>query len=202
MSNSLRLHGLYSSWNSPGQTTGAGSHSLCQGIFPTQESNQSLLRCGWILYQMSHKGSPRILQWVAHPSSSRSSWPRNRTSLALQADSLPTELWGKPGWPQVINIHILISPLPLISNIPPMPYLFYFNRFHKPGDSTQCIVKRERSSHGPEQQMSQWLMTVFWSRIWCVSVCVCVCVCACTHTPSHMSFFCGKGENKNFQQGS
>ena len=34
MSNSLRPHGLYSPWNSPGQNTGVGSHSLLQGIFP------------------------------------------------------------------------------------------------------------------------------------------------------------------------
>ena len=40
MSNSLRPHGLYSPWNSPGQNTGVGSLSLLQGIFPTQGSNQ------------------------------------------------------------------------------------------------------------------------------------------------------------------
>ena len=50
-------HGRYSPWNSPGQNTGVGSQSLLQGIFPTQESNQGLLHCGWILYQLSHQGS-------------------------------------------------------------------------------------------------------------------------------------------------
>ena len=30
---SLRPHGLYSPWNSPGQNTGVGSLSLLQGIF-------------------------------------------------------------------------------------------------------------------------------------------------------------------------
>ena len=30
---------LYSPWNSPGQTTGVGSLSLLQGIFPTKGSN-------------------------------------------------------------------------------------------------------------------------------------------------------------------
>ena len=40
VSNSLRPHGLYSSWNSLGQYTGVGSLSLLQGIFPTQGSNQ------------------------------------------------------------------------------------------------------------------------------------------------------------------
>ena len=29
-----------------------------QGIFSTQESNPGLLPCKWILYQLSHKGSP------------------------------------------------------------------------------------------------------------------------------------------------
>ena len=37
--------------------TGVGSHSLLQGIFPTQESNQGLLRCRQILYLLSYQGS-------------------------------------------------------------------------------------------------------------------------------------------------
>ena len=35
------------------------SLSLFQRIFPTQESNQGLLHCRWILYQLSYQGSPR-----------------------------------------------------------------------------------------------------------------------------------------------
>ena len=54
MSDSLRPHGLYSPWNSPGQNT---EDSLLQGIFPTQGLNLSLLHCRQILYQLSHKGS-------------------------------------------------------------------------------------------------------------------------------------------------
>ena len=38
-SDSLRPHGLYSPWNSPGQNTAVGSLSLRQGIFPTQVSH-------------------------------------------------------------------------------------------------------------------------------------------------------------------
>ena len=38
------------------KNTGVGSLSLLQGIFPTQESNQGLLRCRQILYQLSYKG--------------------------------------------------------------------------------------------------------------------------------------------------
>ena len=60
MSNSLWPYRLYSPWNSPGQHTGVGSLSLLQGIFPIQGSNPGLPHCRWILYQLSHKGSPKI----------------------------------------------------------------------------------------------------------------------------------------------
>ena len=88
MSDSLRPHGLYSPWNSPGQNTGVGSLSLLQGIFPTQGSNPGLLHCRQILYQLSYKGSPRRLGWVAYPFSSRSSWPRNLTGVSCIAGGL------------------------------------------------------------------------------------------------------------------
>ena len=68
VSRSLRPRGLYSPWDSPTQNTGVGSLCLLQGIFPTQGSN--------------HKGSPRILEWVAYPFSSGSSRPRNRTGVS------------------------------------------------------------------------------------------------------------------------
>ena len=58
VSNSLRPHGLYSPWNSPGQNTGVGCHALLQEIFPTQGSNPGLPHCRQILYQLSHYGSP------------------------------------------------------------------------------------------------------------------------------------------------
>ena len=35
-----------------------GSHSFLQRIFPTQRSNPGLPHCRWILYQLSHQGSP------------------------------------------------------------------------------------------------------------------------------------------------
>ena len=56
----MQPHGLYSAWNSPVQNTGLGSLSLLQGIFPSQGSNPSLPHYRPILYQLSHKGSPRL----------------------------------------------------------------------------------------------------------------------------------------------
>ena len=55
MSNSLRPHGPYGPWNSPGLNTGVDRHSLLQGIFPTQKLKPGLLHCRQILYQLSHR---------------------------------------------------------------------------------------------------------------------------------------------------
>ena len=90
VSDSLWPHGLYSPWNSPGQNTGVGSLSLLQRIFPTQGLNPGLLHCRQILYQVSHKVSPRILEWVAYPFSSGSFRPRNRTRVFWIADGFLT----------------------------------------------------------------------------------------------------------------
>ena len=58
MSNSLPHHGLYSPWDSPGQNTGVDNLTLLLAILPTQRLNPGLPHCRWILYQLSHKGSP------------------------------------------------------------------------------------------------------------------------------------------------
>ena len=102
MSDSLRPHGLYSPWSSPGQNTGVSSLSLLQGIFPTQGSNPGLPHCRRILYQPSHKGRPKLgvkllisfskklsLSWIS------SSWKTTtRTFSSVQfssvAQSCPT----------------------------------------------------------------------------------------------------------------
>ena len=67
------------------KNTGVGSLSLLQRIVPTQESNRGLWHCRQILYQLSHKGSPRILEWVAYRFFNRSSCPRNRTRVSCIA---------------------------------------------------------------------------------------------------------------------
>ena len=85
VSNSLRPHVLYSPWNPPGQNTGVGSLSLLQEIFPTQGMNPGLLHCRQIFYQLSHKGSPRILEWVAYLFSRGSSQSRNQTKVSCIA---------------------------------------------------------------------------------------------------------------------
>ena len=92
MSDSLQPHGLYSPRNFPGQNTGVGSLFLLQGIFPSQGSNPGLPHCGRILYQLSHEGSPRVLEWVAplvveaDPGIKLVEQELNRTGLELVVD--------------------------------------------------------------------------------------------------------------------
>ena len=121
MSESLQPHGQYSLWDSPGQNTGVGSLSLLQGIFPTQGSNPGFPHCRQIPYQLSHKGSPGILErkkesevaqscstlWVPMDSyspwgvlesvaisfSRGSSWPKNETLVSHTAGRYFT-LWA------------------------------------------------------------------------------------------------------------
>ena len=66
--------------------------SFLQGIFVIQGSNSGLPHHRQILYQLSHQGSPRILEWIAYPFSRGSSQPRNWTRISWIAAELP----GKP----------------------------------------------------------------------------------------------------------
>ena len=88
---SWRPHGLYSPWNSPSQNIGVGCCSFLQRVFPTQGSNPGLPHCRWILYQLSHQGRPKILEWVADPFSSGYSQPRNRTRVSCVAGKFFTD---------------------------------------------------------------------------------------------------------------
>ena len=72
-------------WDSAGKNTEVGYHALLLRIFPTQESNPGPLSCRWILYHLSHQGSPWILEWVANPFSRGSSGPKNWTRVSCIA---------------------------------------------------------------------------------------------------------------------
>ena len=79
----LRPHGLFSPWNSPGQNTGVGSLSLLQGIFPTQGTYLRSYKT-WVSILTTNWGCG---QW--QPSTSLSLFPHVErevmgTSLAVQ----------------------------------------------------------------------------------------------------------------------
>ena len=54
------LPGLSVHEDSPSKNTDVSSHSLLQGIFPTQGLNPGLLHCRQILYHLRYQGSPEI----------------------------------------------------------------------------------------------------------------------------------------------
>ena len=93
---------LYSLWNSLGQNTRVGSLSLLQWIFPTQGLDPHLLHCRQILYQLSHKGSPRILEWVAIPS------PADLPDLGMELGS-PALQWILYHWSMGKSFVIIIT---------------------------------------------------------------------------------------------
>ena len=113
VSDSLQPQGMQSSrllwpWGFSRREYSVGCHVLLQGIFPTQGSNPVLPHYRWILYHLSHQGSPRILEWVAYPFSKGTSPPRNQTSVSWIAGRFFTSraTWetlysekehGKPG---------------------------------------------------------------------------------------------------------
>ena len=94
----------YGPWNSPGQNTGVVSLSILQGILPNQGLNPGLRHCRQILYQLRHKGSPGILEWVAYPFSSKSFQPRNRTWLSCMAGGSFIN-WAIREAPKVHSVH-------------------------------------------------------------------------------------------------
>ena len=107
-------------WNSPGQNTGVGGCSLLQWIFPTQGLKPGLLHYRQMLYQLSHKGSPGILERVVYPFSSRSFQPRNWTRVSCIADGFFTSWATKESLGQKSynksNIY-LICPIPQLCSI-------------------------------------------------------------------------------------
>ena len=66
MYNSLQPHELYSPWNSPGQSTGVGSLSLLQGVFPTPgiEPKSPTLRADSLPAEPFTSEDKECLKWV------------------------------------------------------------------------------------------------------------------------------------------
>ena len=72
------------------KNTGVGNLSLLQWIFLTQESNQGLLHCRWILYQLSYQGSHTewwlpLIKYFLHTACSHPPLPAPLLSFRLSA---------------------------------------------------------------------------------------------------------------------
>ena len=97
----LRPHGMYTRLlrplDFPGKSTRVGCHFLLQRIFPTQGLNPGLPHCRWLLYQLNHREVQEYWSGKSIPSLGDLPDPGIEPgSPTLQADSLPTELSGKP----------------------------------------------------------------------------------------------------------
>ena len=162
VSDSLRPHGLYSPWNSPGQNTGVGSLSLLQGIFPTQGSNPGLPHCRQILYQLSHKGSPRILEWVAYPFSSDSSWFRNRIRVSCIASGFFTN-WAMReslGRKAMTNLESIFKSKDITVDKGPYSQSYSFSwKFPRTGEPGRLpSIVSHRAGHDWETKHSKWFL--------------------------------------------
>ena len=85
MSDSLRPHGLYSPWNSPGQITAVVASPFSRGSSQPKDRTQVSLIAGGFFTSWATKGSPEILACVTYPFSSGSSQPRNWTGVSCIA---------------------------------------------------------------------------------------------------------------------
>ena len=136
VSNFLQPSGLYPAkllclWGFSRREYWSGLPWSPSGILRSQGSNPGLPHCKCILYHLNHQGSPRILEWELFPSPGNLPNPGIKLgSPALQEDSLPVELPGKPSltprfclnscplsWYAIQPSHLLVPPCPPALNL-------------------------------------------------------------------------------------
>ena len=129
--------------------------SLLQGIFPTQGLDPGLPHCRQIFYQLSHKGSPWILVWVAYPFSRGSSQPRNQTRVSCIAggfftkwairEAEQTKVGSRPwlhGTVEKLRLEFEAAWAEALTNVP-SPTMFTFLCLIPPGaKSDPCVESR------------------------------------------------------------
>ena len=137
-----------------------GSCSLLWGIFPTQGLNPGLPHCGWILHQLRHQRSPRILEWVAVSFSRGSSDPGIEPgSLALQADSSLAELPGKPlKFPREVQTRKCAH-----THTHSLFYLPYFLCTHGCSFHAKLVISRSWSPHR-DSDLHSFCSATLWER--------------------------------------
>ena len=97
VSHSMRPHGLYSPWNSPGQDTGRGAVPFSPVSSQPWDQTQVFLIAGGFFTNLATGKK----YWSGQPIPSLGYLPNSGIkprSPALQADSLPTELYQGSPW--------------------------------------------------------------------------------------------------------
>ena len=98
------------------------------GVFPTQGSNPGLPHYRRILYQLSHKGSPRILEWTTYHFCSRSSQPRNQTGVSCIASRFFTN-WAT-GEAHICHIYIFLMVVNLLLFLDASSFFYFLFKFY------------------------------------------------------------------------
>ena len=106
------------------KNTEVGSLSLLQCIFPTQESNQGLLHCRQILYQLSYQESPYFLKVkVKSKSEVSQSCPTLCNPITVAYRLLCP--WDFPGNSTGVDCHFLLQTIPQLENFVPNIFLVH-----------------------------------------------------------------------------
>ena len=120
MSDSLWPHGLKPArllcpWGFFRQEYWSGWPCPPPGDLANPGSNPHLPHYWQILFHLSHQGSPRILEWVAYPFSSGSSWPRNWTGVCIAGGFFTS--WATRDAKSAFHVHINPHASMLLSNV-------------------------------------------------------------------------------------
>ena len=116
MSPALQADSLPAETQGKPKNTGVGSLSLLQ-IFLTQESNQGLLHCRQILYQLSYQGSPKKQNHSAKQKQRRTSSTWLKKKNFLETYNLYHTYWCKTKIFPLRGTKEVYSLLSLLSNI-------------------------------------------------------------------------------------
>ena len=84
------------------KNTGMSSLTLIQGIFPTQESNQGLLHCRQLLYQLSYQGHSQLAKLWYFQVNSKGTEPCKGTGYIHMYPFSPKAL-SHPGCPITLS---------------------------------------------------------------------------------------------------
>ena len=120
------------------KNTGAGCHSLLQGIFPTQGSNPGLLHCRRILYKTTNKwllNSQSDFKIYKHCSKYKCLWFKSSWGFCV------LKLSSLPGYPR---------PFLSVTIIPQHPRCKYCQRHRN------CLLPRPRARGGEAEAGEAW----------------------------------------------
>ena len=93
----------------------SGLPALLHGISPTQRLNPLLPHCKWILYHLSHQGSPWILEQIAYPYSRVTSRSRNWSGISCIASGFFTNWAAREALFPHSQGYFYLSPVPASS---------------------------------------------------------------------------------------